>query len=31
VLQELKATHLKPLWEELVEIQKKAQYKPVAP
>jgi pimeloyl-ACP methyl ester carboxylesterase len=29
--EELKATHLKPLWEELVEIQKKAQYKPVAP
>ena len=29
--EELKATHLKPLWEELVEIQKKAQYEPVAP
>jgi len=29
--EELKATHLKPLWEDLVEIQKKAQYKPVAP
>lgn len=29
--EELKATHLRPLWEDLVDIQKKAQYKPVAP
>ena len=29
--EELKATHLRPLWEDLVEIQRKAQYKPVAP
>jgi hypothetical protein len=29
--EELKATHLRPLWEELDEIQKKADYRPVAP
>ena len=29
--EELKATHLRPLWEELADIQKQAQYKPVAP
>ena len=29
--EELKATHLKPLWEDLAEIQKKAQYKPIPP
>jgi hypothetical protein len=28
---ELKAAHLKPLWEELTEIQRKAQYKPLPP
>ncbi len=29
--EELKATHLRPLWEELAEIQKKAGYRPAAP
>ncbi|MBM4043434.1 MAG: hypothetical protein FJ290_33525 [Planctomycetes bacterium] len=28
---ELRATHLRPLWEELTEIQNKVQYTPVAP